>query len=320
MSEKALRMVLIVVAGLVLVYAASAMFARRPSDGGALMGDALEVALESVRGSELVAVRMSGPDGEAVELNQSANRWTVDGYAADSAAVNRLETALAEARIVQLAAVNPANHARLGVDSSEAFTLELEDAGGAVTTLLVGETGSSAGTVYVRLPGQDETFAVSTDLRTPVSRSAYDWRDRTIVRVDTTAVARIEITRDGATYALERDDASWRIDDSGAAAAAALNGILAELADLQAQGFAPEGAELGEPERTLTAHDAQGTTLAEIRVYGDETTTFRATATGAAATFEIAGWKADRLIPPRDELMPAADRGDGASRGPASRL
>lgn len=311
MSERALRMVVIVVAGLVLVYAASAMFARRSSNGDGSMEGALADALAGVGAAELVTVRVRRPDGEQLELNHAASGWTVGGYAADSAAMDRFETALADARIVQLAAVNAVNHARLGVDSSTAFTLELEDAGGSVTTLLVGETGSTAGTVYVRLPEQDETFAVSADLRTPVTRSAYDWRDRTIVRVDTAAVARIAITRAGASYALERADSTWRLDGE-AAAAAAVNGILAELADLQAQAFAPEGAELGEPERTLTAVDTQGTTLAEIRVYGDESTTFRATATGADAIFEIASWKADRLIPSRDELEPDTDTGDGA--------
>lgn len=264
MSERALRMVVIVVAGLVLVYAASAMFARSSSTGDGSMEGALADALAGVRDAELVAVRVHRPDGEQLELNRAASGWTVGGYAADSAAMDRFETALAEASIVQLAAVNPVNHERLGVDST-AFTLELEDAGGAVITLLVGETGSTAGTVYVRLPEQDETFAVSADLRTPVARSAYDWRDRTIVHVDTAAVARIAITRAGATYALERADSSWQLDGD-AAADAAVNGILAELADLQAQGFAPEGTELGEPERTLTALDTQGTTLAEIRV------------------------------------------------------
>lgn len=68
MSERALRMIVIVVAGLVLVYAASAMFARRSSNGGETMEGALADALASVRDAELVAIRVHRPDGERLEL------------------------------------------------------------------------------------------------------------------------------------------------------------------------------------------------------------------------------------------------------------
>lgn len=303
MSEKSLKMILILVGVLALGYGATTILGRVTGDGGPSVDGALATALEKVRGLDVQAIRMAGPDGESVALDRTPERWTVNGHAADSAMVERFRSALSEARIARLASTNPDNHARLGVATDDTWRMEIDAGQGEPTTLLVGGTGAGAATVYLRHPDQEETYLVSSDLRTHVRRTVDNWRDRVIVRLDTASVSQVAVTRDEASYTLERGETDWRAGGE-TVAPDAIQGILAELAHLQAQGFADE--EIGEqaPERSVTVFDGEGAVLAEIQLYSSESAIFRTTASGRNAVFELPALRADRLAPSPEQLAP----------------
>lgn len=249
----------------------------------------------------LEAVRMTRAD-TTVELRRSADGWTANGFPADSAAVARFLDELATAEVGDLAATNPANHARMGVSADSAARLELVGAGD-TRALLVGDAGRRFGTSYVRLPDDDRVHLLEADLRTHVRRGLDQWRDRVMVRVDSSAVARIEVEKDGDAYTLARGDSAWTLDDDGAVRATAVQGILAELSRLVASGFVAEGDSIGALPRSSTtrALGADGELLAEVTV-GEGTGERWARAAGDEYVYRVSTFRADRVAPSREDV------------------
>lgn len=254
--------------------------------------------------SSIDVVRFSGPGGAGVELRRSGAAWTVDGLPADSAMVARLVSALAEAEVGELVARNATNHARMGLAGDSTHRMEVE-AGDFTGALLVGDQGSRYGTTYVRLPDADEVHLVDADLSAPARRPLDDWRSKRIVAVDTAAVARLAVERDGAAYVLERADTTWTFEDGAAADAQAVRSLLGELRDLRADGFLAEGDSVAAlPEGgSVVAATADGTTLAAVRVGSGDGDRWARTE-GDATTYRIASYRLDRLLPARGRVEP----------------
>jgi len=313
MSEKTLRIVVGVAVLLVAAYALTAMVGGSTSADRGDTGRALVRALAGAR-EGLATVRIVGPQpGDSVELARGADgSWTVNGKPADSAAVARLEEALEGARVGHLAATNPENHARLGVAADNTWRLELHRAGrGEPVRLFVGNNGPSYPSAYARLPDSDDVYVLLGNLVSAVRRPAAEWRDRVVLRVDTAAVRRVVVTRDGDTYELQRDSALWVVGNAPADSVV-VGDLLAELARLEAQGFEGDTVALGDSvTRSVLVLGEAGDTLALVRIAPTEQSwTWRATAAGKAATrglgeedvFELSSWRADRIAPEKGRV------------------
>ncbi|HEX7051901.1 MAG TPA: DUF4340 domain-containing protein [Longimicrobiales bacterium] len=300
MSEKTLRIVLGAVAVLVVLYAVTALASRAPSDGSAET-DALAETLAGAWTDDVATVRILAQD-DTITLERADGGWTVNGHPADSALVARFRDGLGDARVAHLAAANPANHARLGVSADSARVLEFLRPDGDGTRLLIGDRGPSYQSAYVRLPDRDEVYLVRGDLRGPAQRDADDWRDKTILRVDTAAVRRIAVSRDGEHYTLARDSAGWKLDGEPASAGA-VRDLLGELARLEAVGFAPDSVVPAEPTRSVIALGEQGDTLADVSLSESEDANLLVTVPGRDAVFELSSWRADRLAPERSAVV-----------------
>jgi hypothetical protein len=249
------------------------------------------------------AVRVSGPDGE-VELLPGDGGWRVNGFDADSMQVVRLFRALSEADVGNLVAANPDNHARMGVAEDSAYALEV-DVEGETRTLLVGDSGSRFGTAYARLPGEDEVYLVEGDLRGQVTRRLEDWRRKRMTAVDTSRVDRIEIERDGETYALARGDSVWTFDDGGDVDGGTVRDVLSELDGLLASGFLSEADSLAGAEQagSVVAYDEAGEVLADITLGAGEDARWARVA-GDSVLYSLARFRVDRVAPTLEQIRP----------------
>ena len=293
MSEKNLRRSLFFLSGVAVLYLINVLVGG--GSGQAPAGDpALTEVLANIDGASLERVRISGP-GDSVSLQRAGEQWTVNGFPADSGAVARLQRAIDEAAVAAVAANNPANHARLGVSEDSAWTLLAVDGDG-ISSLLLGKAGSRFRTAYARLPGEDVVSTIEGDLRAAAVRPLFDWRDKTVLSVDTSAVATIEIARDGNTTVYERQDSAWMVAGAGADATT-LRNILQELAGLRASGFAPDSAVMPTPSsRSVLAADAAGAELVFLSL-DERDGNFWVMSSQSPYIFEIPAFRADRVAP-----------------------
>lgn len=302
MSEKTLRMSLYFLASVGVVYGLSVVL------GGRIGGDpsggdpGLAAVLDGIDPVLVSSVAITGPQ-DTIRLLREGTAWTVNGFEADSGAVSRLLRALEETEVASVAATNPANHGRLGLDVDSAWTLVVDDD----AHVLLGKAGTRFRTAYARLPGEDVASMIQGDLRSAAARSLLDWRDKIALRADTGAVASIRVTRDGDETLYERRDSTWVVGDEEADATTVRN-ILQELSGLRATGFAPEDEAApteADADRSVRATNAEGEEVA-VLFLAEQEGSFRVATPASPYVFEVPTYRADRVAP-----APPDDDGGG---------
>jgi len=303
MSERTLKQLvgaLVVVVGL---WAIAALF----SSGGGSIGAAGDIAgfFEGVDASTVSAVRLSGTGGP-VELRREEATWTVNGFESDSSTVAGFLNVLSNLEVGDLVASNPANHDRMRISSDSAGSLEFE-IDGDVRTMLIGKSGPRYATVYGRLPGADEVYLLEGDLRRQVIRRLEDWRNKRMVAIDTSAVQRLEIERDGPAFVLVRGDSAWTFEGGGDTDPVVVRGLLGELKGLLASGFLEEAdslAALAEGGSTI-AYSQDGELLVEITIGSGERDRW-ARVLGSDVLYRLPAFRVDRVVPTREKVEPAS--------------
>jgi hypothetical protein len=290
MSERSLKTLIGVVVVLLLIYVGINIGSRSHPPKSKLGSDLVALKQDDIQQATLIAP----PD--TVRLLRKGPGWTVNGYPADSAMAANLVSDLVGTQVGDIASTNPANQARLGVSDDSAQTLELDDANGPVLKLLVGKRGPGYTSTYVRLPGQNEVRVLDADLVTALNRHVDAWRDKRIVKVDTGSVTKVRVARHDTTYTLARGDSTWTVDGEPASTTP-VEDLLGAIANFRADGFAPDTAKLGTPERTVLAFDAQGDTLADLEFAPGPGSDLRVKNVAKPTVFEVATWQADRVTP-----------------------
>jgi len=300
MSQQTLRRIFGALAFLVVMWLVSTRLSGRGGTGATPDGG-VAALLERLDETTVSAVHIVGPT-QTVSLQRSGDAWTVNGYVADSAAVKRLWNALEEAEVGGVVANNPRNHGRMGLSADSARTVDFTLADSAMASVLVGKAGPIFPSGYLRLPDQDAVVVVSGDFRATLTRTLTDWRDKTILRVDTAAVVRVVLETDEGTHVAERSDSTWSVD-GGPANANTLRTVLDELANFVAIGFVEDGEIFQENPRWVTVLGAERDTLGSVVITG-EAGTRHARTPGSDVVFEVASFRADRITPDVENLRP----------------
>ena len=299
MSDRTLKTIFGALGVLVIFWLGSVLLSGGRG-GGSVPDRGVASALDGLNETDVSHVRIAGPT-QTVLLQRSGGTWTVNGNVADSAVVTRFWKALVEAEVGGVVANNPTNHARMGLSADSAWTVDFTLADGGTASVLVGKTGPIFPSGYVRLPDQDAVVIVSGDFRPAMTLSITEWRDKTILRVDTAAVVRVVLETDDGTHVAERADTTWSVDGEPANANT-IRGVLEELAHLVALGFVDEGDVFEENPRRVIALGAEADTLGIVVITG-EAGTRHARTPGSADVFEIPSFRADRVTPAIEALI-----------------
>lgn len=300
MSEKALKVLFVSLAALLILWLGISLLGGRGGGGSRQASSALAGVLEGVEPDrvEEVRIRKSGSD-TLIVLRRREGQWTVNGFAPDSAAVADFWSALQKAELVELAARNPANHRRMGLAADSTWVLELV-VGGRARTLLVGNPGARWGTVYVRHPEEDAVYLLKGHLRSEVTRRLDDWRNRRVARVDTGQVARVELERGGKLTVLVRSaeaDSVWTKENGDRVDTFKVWNLLSDLAYLDASGFVAPGDSLPPREGFVTAFNRAGDTLYHLEIGKGGDLDRWARVRGDTVLYKIPAWRLARLLP-----------------------
>ena len=307
MSEQTLRRIVLALVVLAGLWGLSSLVSSRSGARAPVVGEGVAAALEGLDGANVESVRIDGPLA-TLTLERGGGAWTVNGYPADSAAVDRLWNALQNSEVTGLVATNPANHERMGVSSDSAWTVEVTRTDGAVSAVLIGKSGPTfSSAYYARVPGQDSVVIVNGDLRSAVVRGLVAWRDKTVLQTDTASLARVVIEADDGTHTLERPDSVWMVNGEEPDALAVGN-LVRELNRLVATGFVEDGEVTEGDPRRVTALDAAGDTLATLQVSGTGSNR-HARVPGNDVVYEIPMWRVDRIAPTLETLLPSEREG-----------
>jgi len=280
-------------------------FVSRRSDGDeAQVTGPIATFFEGADSSTLTAVRFRRSFG-TLELRNVGGVWEAGGFKSDSGSISRFFQTLRDTEVTGVAATNPANHARMGLDPDTAASLELEQ-NGTTRRILVGLDGPRTGTFYARMPDEDVVYLVDSGLRSYVFRQLDDWRNRRMLAIDTSRVRRITVERDGQSATLVRTDSVWTFADGGPANARPVQNILNELGGgLVAARFVSDADSIGRlpPGGTTVAYAETGEQLAAVTV-GSGTGDRWATAAGDSVRYRLPPFRVDLIVPRVETLRP----------------
>jgi len=300
-SERTLKQLVGALAVVLGLWAVSLLF----SGGSGSIAASAEISgfFDGLGASTVDAIEIAGPT-ESVRLERGDDGWTANGHPGDQAAIARFLDVLADVQIGDMIANNPANHDRMGVSVDSAVMVTFEVSGGE-RTLLLGDSGRRFGTAYVRLPDADDVYLLDGDLRSQAVRRTENWRNRTMVAVDSTRIVRIEVDRADDAYALIRGDSLWTVEGGEEASVNAVNGVLMEFSGLVATGFFEEGDSIASLDQATTTrvYSDSGEVLAEITIGAGEADRWARTVSDEYI-YRVSSFRAGRVAPTRPTVVP----------------
>jgi hypothetical protein len=242
---------------------------------------------------------------DTLELRNVGGRWEANGFRTDSGSISRFFQTLGNTEVSSVAATNPSNHARMGLDADTAAAMELEQ-NGATRRILIGVDGPRAATFYARLPDEDEVYLLDSGIRSYVFRQLDDWRNRRMLTIDTARVRRITVERDGQSATLVRTDAAWTFANGDAANARTVQNLINEMGSgVVASRFVAPTDSIGmlPAAGTTVAYDEAGTQIAAVTV-GAGTGDRWGMAAGDSVRYRLPPFRVDLIVPRVETLRP----------------
>lgn len=212
--------------------------------------------------------------GQEVKLYKEGSDWKVHINENKSQSVSRdrisqLFKTIDDIKPVRLAARNADKWKEFEVDTS-GTRLIVKQGDKKTLDIVIGKFSFSGGRnveTFVRLEGDNETYAVNGFLEGTFNSGIDDWRDKTIIKGDKDAWKKLTFSlADTMKYQLVRQGTYWQLD-SDTALQQEVNNYLNSTATMTGIAFADDvdAASLGMPQYVLEIADTAGAT---IRVEG----------------------------------------------------
>jgi hypothetical protein len=249
--------------------------ARTP--GGA---DALPRAFTDISAENIVELQVRQANGDSARVERIDTSWQLtepEQADADALQVASLTSSLANLDIQRVVDENPSDLGQYGLDPARievAFRMNGETE---FRRLLIGEKTPTGSDLYAKTPDQSRVFLIASFLDATFNRTAFDFRDKSLVDFDSAAVTGLAISRGSETLRFSRSGSDWRIEApiAGRADHAAVEGILTRMASAQMrQIVASEPANLGQygldrPSIVLTMSGGEAPATLLIGTSGD---------------------------------------------------
>jgi hypothetical protein len=295
MTAKQVRRIALALVVAVFLWGLSEMIGGRSDEI-----EELEV-LPSLTAAEVDTFVLARTDDTVRLARSPEGEWTVNGYPASASAVEGLFQAMAEPAGAGLVARSGSSHERMGVDAASAGRLRIVRGDQTDVDLLIGNQGRPFQSVYVRPEGDDRVYLLKGGIALQLDRSVTDWRDKGIVRLMPGDIARVEVERGSASYALARDGEGWTLDGA-AADNAAVEDLLRLYRNVEAQGRAfatpaeADSADFSQPDARLTVLGADGNRLAAL-VFDSAAAGYWVRHARGGTVYQMYGWKVDEILP-----------------------
>jgi hypothetical protein len=278
------------------------------------------VKLPKIDTKTIDELELTTPDDPKVVLKKQGEEWRVAepvDAKADQDAVQTALTKLGELEVTGTASTKSKNHERLEVDPKKGTRVVAKSGGKAVLDGYIGlyQSGNS----MFRLHGQEAVATVKGSIRYAFGKALREWRDRTITKVETTAVQEVSFENKNGQYHFVRAGEEWKqVPAKGKKPIAPLDmskvkGLVGTAASLNATDFAepgvtPEQAGLGAGAATVRVETGGGDAgAAQEIVYRvgaeKEDKNVYLVREGDPTIYVVSAWIGGRLVPNDDTFV-----------------
>ena len=259
---------------------------REPGDG-----IKLEKVFAGLAADKIERVTVKSATGDQTTVEKQGAAWQVtqpSASAADDVELSGITSNLASLEVQRVVEEQPSDLKEYGLDPAKievTFKFAGKD-----QKLLLGQKTPTGTDLYAKLPDRPRVFLVSSYLETTFSKSTFDLRDKTILKIDRDKVERVEIETPDRTLQVAKQGADWRITSPIEARAdfSAVEGIIGRLNTA--------------PMKSLVSSDA----AADLKQYGLDkpAATVRVTSGSAQAGLAIGKSAGEGAVYARDLSRP----------------
>ena len=170
------------------------------------------VALDT---NQIQAFTIRPRDGEAITCERTGGNWSIvepRKLAADASAVSSLLSSLTSATFDEVIADHPPQLKDFGLDPP-AVAFEVSANGKPdKTTLLLGDDTPTSGAVYAQVSGNPRVFTLPTYLKSSLSKTLFDLRDRRAVTLDVDQLQRLQVKSKDKGFTLAKNtQGAWEL-------------------------------------------------------------------------------------------------------------
>lgn len=193
-------------------------------------------------------------NGQTMEIDRDGDHWKIvkpGPYAADDMAVRTALSTLVNAKASDFIADAPGTVTQYGLEKPH-LTATVVLNNGDQQSMLFGFKQSEQGKsgIYVRRGERAPVYAVAEYVMSSLDKSALDFRNRTIVKVDPEAVATVQVKNSDGEFTLKRAGTDWNVIAGGKTTEAdipVVERLLNQLRDLKGQSIVADPMPSAQP-------------------------------------------------------------------------
>jgi hypothetical protein len=235
-----------------------------------------EKVFDGLQSDKIDRVTVKAVAGEKTTIEKQGSAWRITQptpVAADEAELSGIASNLASLEVQRVIDDQASDMKQYGLDPAR---IEVSfKAGGQERTLLLGQKTPTGADMYARLPDKPRVFLVPSYLESTFNKTAFDLRDKTILKIDRDKVDRVDVQAADRAVTFAKQGADWRITAPFEARAdfGAIEGILGRLNTTQMKSIAapdvsdPKGLkEYGLDKPAATIRVASGSSQAGLAI------------------------------------------------------
>jgi hypothetical protein len=188
---------------------------------------------------------------EDIRIVRTGKSWNLESkgktYKIEKNAVAQMLYELATMKPDHVAANDKSEWGTYEVTDSAASRVKVEEGGKQVADFLIGKVSFQQyqQTSYVRLPGEDDVYAVNGFLAMTFNRRADDLRDKSLVKINNPAdITKLTFTYPDSSFSMLKDKDGWKINDVKMDSAKVAS-YLSTLSMINAQDFVSDAVPAG---------------------------------------------------------------------------
>jgi len=267
---------------------------KRPDGDAGGTGKKLDRVFAGLTSDKIDELTVTSANGEATTLKKDGGAWQVTqplATKADESEVSGILNALSTADLVRVIDENPTSLNDYGL-SNPHVEIDFKVAGDKTTKkLFLGEKTPTGSDLFAKRNDEKRVFLISQYQEASLNKSAFDLRDKMVLKFDRDKVDGVDVEAGGKTLAIAKDGGEWKISKPLAVRAdyGSVEGLVGRLQSLQM--------------KTVTADQASA---ADLKKYGLDKpqATVNLLAGSARATLLVGGKASDTTVYARDASKP----------------
>lgn len=236
----------------------------------------------------------------AVTFERQGGKWMLTSpmrFAADEQAITSAVGKGRDLKITNHVSSNPAKQTIYAVDSTSTL-VKIFANNNQLAAIRIGKPSSSWTETYARKEGSNEVYSVEGVLSATFVKNANDWRDKTIFKTEQGTITNVMFQFGDTTFTLSRKDTlRWTVDGDSANSAN-VSGLLASLANLQADEIV-DSSITAMPKLTAIL-EVQGV---QLRFFRRPDGKHYVQTSSSPQTYAIQEWKTGQVLKRKKEFM-----------------